>query len=381
MLSAGFVFAQTWVGPTTAPPGDNVRAPINATGFSQVKSGALSVGSNPNSLQFTVIGNSAFYGNQGIQAFTNDNGVLTPSNLYVSGKIGIGGAGTTQPAEALVIDGGNLKTTSLAHSTTTSPCSTAYPCNLRKICSDTTGRLVLCDIPIPTPRPLVGSITYEYASYQQTFSVPTGVTSITIQAWGGGGGGGGGNGVNLGTKAEQGGGGAGSGGYVTTVKNVSVGQSFNINVGGGGIAGSGGINNATSGSSGNSGGITTVTSSNVSISAFGGHFGVFGYFEGSSSENGGAGGGGSGGTITVGGAGTKGTTPVGGSGGSGAAGGTDPGCNSNGNPGTNGTIPGGGGGGGSGARSCSTVSKPVGTWRSGGSGEVGANGRVIISWP
>ncbi len=44
ILSSPFsVHAATWVGPTTAPPGDNVSAPVNVGPFYQIKVGDLAV--------------------------------------------------------------------------------------------------------------------------------------------------------------------------------------------------------------------------------------------------------------------------------------------------------------------------------------------------
>ncbi|MFM9057287.1 MAG: hypothetical protein ACKOQY_11505, partial [Bacteroidota bacterium] len=65
-----------------------------------------------------------------------------------------------------------------------------------------------------------------------TFTVPPGVTSITVECWGGGGSGGRGGGSPF-----QGGGGAAGGQYATSViSNVSQGTTFTVNIGSGGVA-------------------------------------------------------------------------------------------------------------------------------------------------
>lgn len=61
--SVGMVYA--WTGPTAAPTGNNVAAPINVGSTSQVKDGALSVNS------FIVFGNSLFGGSAGSNAYLN----------------------------------------------------------------------------------------------------------------------------------------------------------------------------------------------------------------------------------------------------------------------------------------------------------------------
>jgi gliding motility-associated-like protein len=75
--------------------------------------------------------------------------------------------------------------------------------------------------------------TFNYSGANQTFVVPCGVYSATVQAWGGGGGGGGSDGS--GTVASGGGG----GGYATSVIALTPGTSLTVLVGGGGGAGVG----------------------------------------------------------------------------------------------------------------------------------------------
>jgi hypothetical protein len=62
-ISIGVAYA--WSGPTAAPPGNNVAAPINVGSTDQVKSGGLGVNS------LAVFGNSIFGGAAGSNAYMN----------------------------------------------------------------------------------------------------------------------------------------------------------------------------------------------------------------------------------------------------------------------------------------------------------------------
>lgn len=142
-----------------------------------------------------------------------------------------------------------------------------------------------------------------------TFTVPSGITSISVKMWGGGGGGGSG-----GTSST---GGAGGGaGYVTGSLTVTPNETLNIYVGGGGSAGT---KNTTSGGGGG-GGHTSLhrSSTALAIAAGGGGGGGGRVNAGQNGANGGAGGGTtgvSGGTFGGGGGGS-------GSGGSAGSGGS-----------------------------------------------------------
>ncbi|NEW80436.1 MAG: hypothetical protein GZ086_13655, partial [Gelidibacter sp.] len=192
-----------------------------------------------------------------------------------------------------------------------------------------------------------------------TFTVPAGVTTIKVEAWGSGA-------AGHNTNNRGGGGGAFAGINAIT---VTPGSTYTVTVGAGAASGSGGNGQNSSfgtlviaaGAIGGNGG--AVASSTGTIRYAGGN-------GGSSNKNGGAGGGGSagaGGTGDVGGntsdntGGTAGGAGIAGSGSAGAAGGV--GGNNN-TTGSSGTFPGGGGGeGGEG-------------YASGG----GGNGQVKISW-
>lgn len=160
-----------------------------------------------------------------------------------------------------------------------------------------------------------------------SWTVPVGVTSVTVELWGAGGGGGG-SATN-----KNGGSGGGSGAYVSRTVTVTSGNNFPFTIGTGGNGG------AAADGTGVDGGNSTITIGGFSLTA-----------------NGGTGGAGNEGTPGSGGTASGGTTNTpgnnGGTGGnSGADGGDAPNGGTGGTGGTNGVggagnTPGGGGGGG-----------------------------------
>ncbi|NNT72062.1 T9SS type A sorting domain-containing protein [Flavobacterium sp. IMCC34852] len=137
-----------------------------------------------------------------------------------------------------------------------------------------------------------------------TFTVPAGVSSIQVEAYGAGGGGGFG-----GTTNKDGGGGGGGGGYSkNTSVAVTAGTTYSITIGTKGFG-------ATSSASpnGTNGGNTSAIFGSTTVIAYGG-IGGFGY------SNGGAGGTGGTGSTFNGGAGGAGLNGLGSGGGGGAAG-------------------------------------------------------------
>ena len=174
------------------------------------------------------------------------------------------------------------------------------------------------------------------------FTVPIGVTEITVECWGAGGAGGGS------TSNNSGGSGGGGGGYCINVFSVTPGQQINYTIGAGGTGSTG---------NGTDGGETSM----LTLTATGG-----------------GGGGANRGTVGAGGTATEGTTNTNGNAGtvggnSGGAGGAGANGGSGGTGSTNasggvGTAPGGGGGGGE---------RGNGNNYSGGNG---ASGQVRISW-
>ncbi len=214
-----------------------------------------------------------------------------------------------------------------------------------------------------------------------SFTVPAGVTSITVEAWGGGGAGG----SAVGTSSFRAmGGGGGGGAYVTSVISVTPGQVINYTV-----AAATGLNTGTTPLDGASSTFESVTAPGgqggicVNAASGPGHIGGAGGAGGVGTTNGGAGGssvgyagsttgttaggGGSGGTTTPGGTGGNWST-TGGQSNGGTAGTTGGGAGANGrgssgNNGLTGSVPGGGG---SGAFAAAST-----TFRSGGSGAAG----------
>lgn len=185
----------------------------------------------------------------------------------------------------------------------------------------------------------------------ESWVVPTGVTSVTVQVWGAGGSGGGSN------TNTSGGSGGGGGGYSTKTFAVIAGQSISYSVGTGGAA--------TAIANGNAGTATTLThtASTTSITANGGGAGRL------NTGAGGAGGTATGGTTnTTGSAGAAGGSDPGGDGGNGGNTTGTGGAGQTNADGTLGGLPGGGGGGGE---------RGGGGSRSGGAG---ANGRITITY-
>ncbi|MCZ2338112.1 MAG: hypothetical protein LC127_07900, partial [Chitinophagales bacterium] len=94
---------------------------------------------------------------------------------------------------------------------------------------------------------LVGPKSFSQASFTTpgtyTWTVPPCVTSVTVKVWGGGGGGGGAIAIarnSTGDEACSGAGGGGGAGFSMKTFAVTPGETYNIVVGAGGIAGSSG---------------------------------------------------------------------------------------------------------------------------------------------
>jgi hypothetical protein len=106
----------------------------------------------------------------------------------------------------------------------------------------------------------VTSIVSSPATYTSdgVFVVPSGVTEVTIKAWGAGGGGGGGG------KSGNGGGGGG-GAFAQGTYSVTPGDALNIIVGGGGGAGLVAPSQGPTGHGGGGGGLSSVSNSTASV--------------------------------------------------------------------------------------------------------------------
>ena len=227
--------------------------------------------------------------------------------------------------------------------------------------------------------------TYVVLTASGTWTVPAGVTSVTIGCYGGGGGGGGANN----SSGDAAGGGGGGGAYSTQTLTVIPGQIYTVTIGSGGTGGSG------SGGNGSNGNITTFTGTGGTCSAAGGTgglgatlYGVTGGIGGNTGTgllyNGGTGGtgeitsfdygGGGGGGAGNSSVGSDGVLRTGGNGGTGTypggkgANGTSSGGTGSGSTGSTGTIPGGGGSG---------AAVYMSTNKSGGSG---ARGQIVLSY-
>lgn len=135
---------------------------------------------------------------------------------------------------------------------------------------------VLLFVAVPTKAQV--SQVFQYTGNTQTFTVPSGVTSIEVKAWGAGGGG---------SNANSEGGSGGSGGFVKATMAVKGGQVLTIQVGGGGRSGAGvkaggyaggGTGGRNSGSGGGYSAVfnsTTINQSSIRILAGGGGGGAY----------------------------------------------------------------------------------------------------------
>lgn len=253
------------------------------------------------------------------------------------------------------------------------------------------------------------SCTYTTAG-ADTFTPPTGVTSIHVAAWGSGGGG-------FDGSSSGGGKGGGGGAFASTTITVVAGTPYNLTVGDGGTegtagtdslfntddiiadGGAGGTSATTGGGTGGSLANTSCDGANCTVEYAGGNGGN-GYNGGTSDDNGG-GGGGSAGPHGGGGNGAAGVTGQGQGGGGGNGGNsatdinggssTNGGAGGNGNasidgsPGTSHANGGGGGGGADNGDGGGNGGAPGG---GGGAGTVcddgtqcqGANGKIYITW-
>lgn len=214
--------------------------------------------------------------------------------------------------------------------------------------------------------------TINYTSGANSFTVPTGVTSINVTMWGGGGGGGGGG-------QSVTGGAGGGGAYVTGTYSVTAGHTLTFNVGGAGAGGSiTGIGATSAGSGGGGGGfsdfVDNAASSTVLSLAAGGAGGGGGRV---ATAGGAAGAGGNTTTGTAGttvGTGTGGgtaTTGTGGTAGTGSLGNGTAGASLTGGTGGQGSTTntnGGGGAGGSGGGGAGGLANSATTTRAGGGG-------------
>lgn len=125
--------------------------------------------------------------------------------------------------------------------------------------------------------PPSGNQTFTYTGSDQSWAVPSGVTSISVKLWGGGGG----SNYESGSPAAKG----GAGGFVKFTVSVTPGESLTVKVGGKG-------NNAGTGGRrpGAGGGMSALLRSATYLGIAGGGGGAGGYGDGNSDSWGGSGG-------------------------------------------------------------------------------------------
>ncbi len=212
----------------------------------------------------------------------------------------------------------------------------------------------------------IATTTFSTVTAGTSYVVPSGVTTITVETWGGGGGGG---------ASATAGGGGGGGGYAKADISVTPGETLTVLVGGGGSGASGG--------GGDGGGYSAVKrASTFLIQAGGGGGGGMS----SAGGTGGAGGGGGGSSGVVGSAGTgagfgngggAGTNAAGGAGGAGTASATDGeagSANQGGGGGNGNNVAGTGGGSAGGTNGGGAAGAPGGASGGGGGGQFGGGG-------
>ena len=214
--------------------------------------------------------------------------------------------------------------------------------------------------------------TFSSATSGTSYTVPAGVTSITVKAWGGGGGGGGGGSPYFG-------GAGGGGGFARATLSVTPGESLTVRVGGGGEGGGGGYDYA-GGGGGGGGGYSGVFRGGTRLlvagggGGGGGGAGPTGEIDNTYSGLAGGGGGGSSGVGSSSPYGGGGTQSAGGASGGGSA--TAGGLNTGGNGGN--YITGGGsqglGGTNGGGRGADGSTNPSIYWGGGGGGGGGYYG-------
>lgn len=204
-----------------------------------------------------------------------------------------------------------------------------------------------------------GTISEFTSAGTDTYTVPSGVTSVIVKAWGGGGGSGGGG--SFGGSSGDGGG----GGYTTSTLSVTPGEDLSVRVGGGG----GGGNISGTGGGGGGGGYSGLFRSSTPLLIAGGGGGGGGS-RASTTHGGDGGSGGCGESVTEACDGKTSVTNAGGTGGSDSTGGYQGVGNCNGGAGSSLT---GGGGANKSYFSCSTGGNAGGT-NGGGAGGTGRSG-------
>ncbi len=243
LLSVSIAYATVWKGPTATPPGNNVEAPINVSATGQNKIGNLLLGIWP--ANWTVSGSGNLLAGGDIFGLN-----ISSAKKVSSGSLADPARTTPAPVCAdasgvLVLCGGTV--TPAAKCTDpnsqqynqTGSCTTCIPnynmqggiCvqNAPTTCTDSTA--------VNNGGPLPCSYIKVYKS-SGNFTVPSGVSQVSVFVRGAGGGGGGGIENPYDGNASCGAGGGGAGEYREgNVNGLTAGQSISVTVGGGGTKG------------------------------------------------------------------------------------------------------------------------------------------------
>ena len=217
---------------------------------------------------------------------------------------------------------------------------------------------------------LLEKTSFNLATSGTNWTVPAGVTSITVKAWGGGGGGGGGGSPNSG-------GAGGGGGFARATLSVTPLETLSVRVGGGGEGGGGGYNYA-GGGGGGGGGYSGIFRGSTRLlvagggGGGGGGAGPTGEIDDTYSGLAGGAGGGNEGVGSFGPYGGGGTQTAGGASGGGSAGiGTQPNGGNGANLGSGGGSGGAGGTNNGAGRGAAGSTDPTRYWGGGGGGGAG----------
>ncbi len=311
---------------------------------------------------------------QGSQVTRNVSNITVScsTNTYTIGG-SVSGLGTGQQVtlennggDALTVTGNGpfVFTTSLTYGSAYTVTVGTQPAGATCVVSSGAGSPVTADVTGVSVNCVANTVSFTTPG-PYTWTVPPGITSVSVVATGGGGGG-------AGLAGTGPGGAGGAGAVVTSTLSVTPGQVLNLVVGGGGQAGTNGtvVNSGACGAGGGGGGSTNIDAgSSDQIIAGGGGAGGGCNTAGAGGIAGGTGGaGGNGGGLGGSAGGGGGSGGIGGAAGPGGVSGS----NGNGGPGGTGGSNGGtlipGGSGGSGVGSGAGASNPLGSAVNGGGG-------------
>ncbi len=249
LLVAGFgvtnLYAQsTWTPAPSNPPANNVAAPINVSSLMQRKLGPLFLGTtaipNPPAATLDVLGwasTTSLFSDYLVVSKGVTFVAGSPMKMFTFGSSGFTLVDGTQGAgKVLTSNASGLATwQTLPVSPATGPSTRIIAGSGITISPSTGVGDVTVSVLAPTCTPTL-SVGATFTTSGQ-YTVPAGVTSIQVEAWGAGGGGGtsstsdgSGNGI------REGGTGGGSGSYSRKIVAVTPGQTYTVTVGTGGTA-------------------------------------------------------------------------------------------------------------------------------------------------